>query len=196
MRSDDDAVLIGIQIVTGLEADAGKSHDDPLFAGAIIRRPHRTESHCKHAEGQVRERFGVAHGAVNHNALPAVRERDGGQLITDQRATQRAASVDHDHSPGAILYDQLSETRVVLAAANGRNAAAEAGVTAITMEQRLGHVNEARVFVAQIASGLVQSMPREAIASKQSIRATARALTTFRTREPIRPTRTRTGNDS
>jgi hypothetical protein len=168
MRSDDDAVPIGIQIVTGLEADAGKLQDDPLFADAIIRRPHRTESHCQHAEGQVRERFGVAHGAVNHNALPAVRERDGGQLITDQRAAQRAASVDHDHSPGAILYDQLPETRVVLAATNGRNAAAEAELTTITMEQGVGHVNEARVLVAQIASGLVQSIPREAIAGKQS----------------------------
>jgi hypothetical protein len=167
MRSDDDAVLIGVQIMTGLEADAGKPHGDPLFAGAIIRRPHRTEPHCKHAERQLRERFGVTHGAVNHNALPAVRHRDGGQLITDQRATQRAAAVDHDHPPGAILYDQLSETRVVLAAANGRNAAAEAGPTAITMEQRLGHVHEARVFVAQIASDLVHSSPREAITGKQ-----------------------------
>ena len=170
MRSDEDAVPIGIQIVAGLEADAGKSHDDPLIADAIIRRPHRTEPHCKHAEGQVGERFGVAHGAVNHNALPAVRERDGRQLITDQRATQRAASVDHDHSPGAVLDDQLSETRVVLAAANGRNAAAEAGPTAIAMEQGLGHVNEARVFVAQITSGLVQSIPCEAIARNQSIK--------------------------
>jgi hypothetical protein len=40
-------------------------------------------------------------------------------------------------------------------------------------------LNEAWVFVAQIASGLFQSFPREAIAGKQSIRAPARAFTTF-----------------
>jgi hypothetical protein len=181
MWSDDDAVSIGIQIVTGLEADTGKSHDDPLLAGAIIRRPHRTEPHRKYAEGQVRERFGVAHGTVDHDALPSVGERDGRQLITDQCATQGAASVDHDHSPDAVLYDQFSETRVVLAAANGRNAAAEAGPTAVTLEQGVGHLNEAWVFVAQIASGLFQSFPHAKPLPANSL---------YRECTPIRTTRT------
>ena len=81
------------------------------------------------------------------------------------------------------MYDQFSKTRVVLAAANGGYASAEAGKTAITAEQGLGYLNEARVFVAQIASGFFQSFLRQVIARKQSIRAQTRAFTIFRSNE-------------
>jgi hypothetical protein len=47
------------------------------------------------------------------------------------------------------------------------------------VEQGLGHLNEARVFVAQIASGLFQGFLRQVIARKQSIRAQTRAFTIF-----------------
>ena len=77
------------------------------------------------ADRKCAECVDVADAAVDHEPRPAVLESEAGDVVADERAAQRAAAVDDEHTPVARLADALLHEDVVLEAANRRDLARE-----------------------------------------------------------------------
>ena len=107
-----------VRIAPGRERDAAeldRRHRPPPLPPS---RSARDRAERLDPDRQVPEHRDVAHAGVEDEPDPAVRGRDAGDQIADQRRPQRAAAVDDEHPAVARPFDALPEEDVVVEAAD------------------------------------------------------------------------------
>src|ERR1019366_174603 len=102
------------------------------------------------ADREPAERFDVPDATVDHEAAPAVLEREPGDVVADEGAAQRTAAVDDEHAPVPRLGHALLHEHVVLEAADGRDLAREGRDTAELAQLKLADDRAVCVRVPEI----------------------------------------------
>ena len=94
----EDPVLVAPEHRAGPERRSTEHdrHVDCAFAVLVARA--RARADRLDPDREVGERLDVAHAAVDHKTRPPVRERRARDVVTDERAAERAAGVDHEHA--------------------------------------------------------------------------------------------------
>jgi hypothetical protein len=78
--------------------------------------------------------------------------------VAQQRATQRASAVNHQHLARAVLLSLLTDQRIVLKAFERHDLAAKRITATEVAEHWLDHLNLFRVSVAQVRGDVVHGV--------------------------------------
>ncbi len=84
---DDDPVRVAVEHLAGCEDGAAEAHRDVDLAGAVLPARPRVGAERLDPDLEVRQSLHVSHAAVDHEAAPAVRERETCDVVADERAT-------------------------------------------------------------------------------------------------------------
>src|SRR5262245_9421959 len=95
----DYAVVVGVEHRTGWELGTAERDHDADLAGACLATRLRVRAERLDPDRQLGERDDVADAAVDDDPRPAVRYRDLGDVVAEQRAREGAAAVDDEHTP-------------------------------------------------------------------------------------------------
>src|SRR5690606_31245115 len=114
LRAHDHAVLVGVDVVAGLEGDAAEAYRYVDLADVALDRLPGMGAQREHAEVHLADRLRVTDAAIDDDAGPAVLDRQLGELVADQGAAHRGAAVDHQHATVAGALHRLADEGVVL----------------------------------------------------------------------------------
>src|SRR3546814_6963662 len=98
----------------------------------------RMRPQCLDADFLLGKLVGIADESVDDDASPAVVDTQLTEIAADQRATRRAATVDHQSLPFARCFEQRAPQRVVLAYLAGQHRAMTHSVAAKVTTHRTG----------------------------------------------------------
>ena len=98
LAADQHPILVGIKIFARIEGHAAESDGDIAVADALLDAFLRMGVQCADADVDAVDIAGIADAAIDDDAFPAVFPGQDGQLVADQRAAARAASVNHQHA--------------------------------------------------------------------------------------------------
>lgn len=127
---DHDAVFIGIAEVPRHEPQAGEFYRNARFA--VIFLGAFTRMGCKGFDAKVDagEIGGIAHAAKDDRAVPAVLRAKSGEVVAEQRPSQRTTAVDHKHAAIAGFLECGPHQRVVFEGTYRREGAVKAAAAA------------------------------------------------------------------
>lgn len=138
VRRHDNAVVIGVEKVARYAGEAGELYGDAFLAGAVEGRPHGTVAEGLYTDTECGQHVDVSHRSVDDDALPTVGQSLGGELIAQERTSQRPASIDDQHLAPTILDYQLADAGVVFVAFDGGDLSPEARNPTVAAKHGIG----------------------------------------------------------
>lgn len=150
LLADDDAVFVGIQPVARAKRDACKRDHDIAFTRAEFSRLRRANAKCAHRDRHLTQIFDVTDSAIDDYACPTVALQQTTEYVAEQRAFQRAATID-DHDPTlARLAQSALEQGVVLKTMDRGDGAVKLQLLTEVAEHTAGGSDFVAVVVGEI----------------------------------------------
>src|SRR3546814_19797962 len=112
---DEGAVVIGVYVFTGTERHTAKRHRNVEITDAALVGLHGMTGQGLNAKLGLRENIDVTNATVDNQTFPTIACGFLGKHVTQQRTTQRAAAIDHQHLARTVDVDLVLDQRIVLA---------------------------------------------------------------------------------
>lgn len=139
--SDDDAVGIAVDVVSGHEVHAAKTNDNVAITLAGLGRFPRVSAKGFATKLHSSDDLGITDGAIDDDTSPAVVFAEACDDVTNEGAAHGGTAVNDQHSARIVFAKNLLQQGIVLEAFHGSDAAAEFYVSTQITELRIAGSN-------------------------------------------------------
>src|SRR5690606_13704058 len=157
---NDHAIIVSVNIITRRNRHTTKADLKIHLPFPATHRLDRHTAQRHHAKVQLRQLIHVTTGTVDDDPGPAILHRTLSDHVANQRITQAAATIDHQHLALTRCTQQLLDARVVLEAFHRHRLATKYLATTVTEPVQPGY-NRILAFVCitQIAGHKIHVLP-------------------------------------